>query len=103
MYPNALNRLIAHNVIDGNGRENRGNLTLSGEEAGGEYAEKLRVGLQPGAGNIITNAQARYNIESYFPAQPPTRQPSRPQLRLASTVGELRIYGRVRAPVESSP
>ena len=37
MYPDTQNALIEHNVIDGNGYENRGNVTFSGEEAGGEY------------------------------------------------------------------
>ena len=71
MYPSAQNSLIAHNVIDGNGRENRGNLTFSGEEAGGEYAQSFASSYNRVQWNIITNAQARYNVESYFPERQP--------------------------------
>ena len=71
MYPSAQNSLIAHNVIDGNGRENRGNLTFSGEEAGGEYAQSFASSNNRVQWNIITNAQARYNVESYFPERQP--------------------------------
>lgn len=71
MYPDARNTLIAHNVIDGNGRENRGNLTFSGEEAGGEYPRSFASSYNRVQWNIITNARARYNVESFFPAQQP--------------------------------
>jgi parallel beta helix pectate lyase-like protein len=72
MYPDTQNALIEHNVIDGNGYENRGNVTLSGEEAGGEYDRDYASSNNLLRNNIITNARARYNIDSYFPSLQPS-------------------------------
>jgi Right handed beta helix region len=72
MYPDTQDALIEHNVIDGNASENRGNVTFSGEEAGGEYDRDYASDNNLLRGNIITNSRARYNIESYYP----TIQPS---------------------------
>ena len=72
MYPDTQNALIEHNVIDGNGYENRGNITFSGEEAGGEYDRDYASSNNLLRRNIITNARARYNIDSYYPSRQPT-------------------------------
>ena len=72
MYPDTQNALIEHNVIDGNGYENRGNVTFSGEEAGGEYDRDYASDNNLLRNNIVTNSSARYNIDSYYP----TIQPS---------------------------
>ena len=72
MYPDTQNALIEHNVIDGNGYENRGNVTFSGEEAGGEYDRDYASDNNLLRNNIVTNSRARYNIDSYYP----TIQPS---------------------------
>lgn len=72
MYPDTQNALIEHNVIDGNGYENRGNITFSGEEAGGEYDRDYASSNNLLRRNIITNARARYNIDSYYPSLQPT-------------------------------
>jgi hypothetical protein len=71
MYPDTQDALIEHNVIDGNGYENRGNVTLSGEEAGGEYTRDYASDDNLLRDNIITNSRARYNIDSYFPSIQP--------------------------------
>jgi Right handed beta helix region len=71
MYPDTQNALIEHNVIDGNGYENRGNVTFSGEEAGGEYDRDYASSYNILRRNIISNAWARYNIDSYFPSLQP--------------------------------
>ncbi len=72
MYPDTQDALIEHNVIDGNGYENRGNVTFSGEEAGGEYDRDYASDNNLLRNNIVTNSSARYNIDSYYP----TIQPS---------------------------
>jgi hypothetical protein len=72
MYPDTQNALIEHNVIDGNGYENRGNVTFSGEKAGGEYDRDYASSNNTLRNNIITNARARYNIDSYYPSLQPT-------------------------------
>jgi hypothetical protein len=71
MYPDTQNALIEHNVIDGNGWENRGNVTFSGEAAGGEYSRDYASSNNVLRRNIISNAGARYNIDSYFPSLRP--------------------------------
>jgi len=71
MYPDTQNALIEHNVIDGNGYENRGNVTFSGEEAGGEYDRDYASSNNILRRNIISNARARYNVDSYFPSLQP--------------------------------
>jgi hypothetical protein len=71
MYPDTQNALIEHNVIDGNGAENRGNITFSGEEAGGEYDRDYASSNNVLRRNIISNARARYNIDSYYPSLQP--------------------------------
>lgn len=68
MYPDSQGNLIEYNVIDGNGYENRGNITFSGEVAGGEYSEDYASSNNVLRYNLITNARARYNIDSYFPS-----------------------------------
>ena len=72
MYPDTQYALIEHNVIDGNGYENRGNVTFSGEEAGGEYDRDYASSYNILRRNIISNARARYNVESYYPSLQPT-------------------------------
>ena len=71
MYPDTQNALIEHNVIDGNGYENRGNVTFSGEEAGGEYDRDYASDNNLLRNNIVTNSRARYNIDSYYPTIQP--------------------------------
>jgi hypothetical protein len=72
MYPDTQNALIEHNVIDGNAYENRSNITFSGEEAGGEYDRDYASDNNLLRRNIISNARARYNVESYYPSLQPT-------------------------------
>ena len=71
MYPDTQDALIEHNVIDGNGYENRGNVTFSGEEAGGEYDRDYASDNNLLRNNIVTNSRARYNIDSYYPTIQP--------------------------------
>jgi hypothetical protein len=65
MYPDARSTLIVRNVIDGNGN---GNVTFSGEEAGGEYSRDYASSWDVVTRNAITNARSRYNVESFFPS-----------------------------------
>jgi Right handed beta helix region len=71
MYPDTQNALIEHNVIDGNGYENRGNVTFSGEAAGGEYDRDYASDNNLLRNNIVANSRARYNIDSYYPTIQP--------------------------------
>jgi hypothetical protein len=68
MYPDAQRTLIVRNVIDANGR---GNITFSGEAAGGEYETDYASSGNTVNRNIITNARSRYNVESFFPSLRP--------------------------------
>jgi hypothetical protein len=68
MYPDSQGNVIEHNVIDGNGYENRGNVTFSGEVAGAEYSSDYASSNNVLRYNLITNARRRYNIDSYFPS-----------------------------------
>jgi hypothetical protein len=67
MYPDAQGSLIEHNVIDGNSRAGRANLTFSGEAAGGEYAKPHGSDNNTVLYNVISNAVTRYNVDSYYP------------------------------------
>jgi hypothetical protein len=74
MYPDAQGSLIEYNVIDGNSRASRANLTFSGEAAGGEYAQPHGSDNNTVRYNLISNAVTRYNVDSYYPSGsiPPT-------------------------------
>lgn len=72
MYPDTQYALIEHNVINGNAYENRSNVTFSGEAAGGEYDREYASSNNVLRRNIISNARARYNVESYYPSLQPT-------------------------------
>jgi hypothetical protein len=68
MYPDAQGSLIEYNVIDGNSRAGRANLTFSGEAAGGEYAQPHGSDNNTVRFNLISNAVTRYNVDSYYPS-----------------------------------
>lgn len=68
MYPDAQNTFVTRNVIDGNGH---GNVTFSGERAGGEYPRDMASSRNTLTRNVIANARSRYNIESFFPSLRP--------------------------------
>ena len=89
MYPDTQNALIEHNVINGNGYENRSNVTFSGEAAGGEYDRDYASSNNILRRNIISNARARYNVDSYYPSLQP-RGTSSQKLRLERAVRQLR-------------
>lgn len=61
LYPSAQSMRIAGNVIDGNGQ----GIIFSG--AGGRSSSGNVV-----EGNVIANARARHNVESYYPRGTPT-------------------------------
>jgi parallel beta-helix repeat protein len=67
MYPDAQGSLIEYNVIDGNSKANRANLTFSGEAAGGEYSQPHGSDNNTVRYNLISNAATRYNVDSYYP------------------------------------
>jgi hypothetical protein len=69
MYPDAQHTLIFQNVIDGNGH---GNITLSGEKGGKEYAQDYASSWNRITQNVIANPGSRYNVESFFPSLRPT-------------------------------
>jgi parallel beta-helix repeat protein len=56
LYPNADRTIVRGNILDGNGQ----GVIFSG--VGGSVSEDNVV-----ENNVITNAQLRYNVESYFP------------------------------------
>src|SRR4051812_21915204 len=63
LYPAAMDTLVAHNVIDGNGQ----GILFSGD--GGKSSNDNVV-----EDNIITNSKLRNNVESYYPAGNPIGQ-----------------------------
>ena len=69
MYPDAQRMLVIRNVIDSNGH---GNMTFSGEKAGGEYGQDYASSFNTVTQNVIANAKSRYNVESFFPSRRPT-------------------------------
>ena len=68
MYPDAQSTFVTRNVIDGNGH---GNVTFSGEQAGGEYPQDMASSRNVLTRNVIANARTRYNVESFFPSLSP--------------------------------
>jgi hypothetical protein len=62
LYPNAQGTRIAHNVMDGSS----GGIVLSGESAGGEYAQDYASSGTVIEQNLITNATAEYNVQSWW-------------------------------------
>ena len=101
MYPDTQYALIEHNVINGNAYENRSNVTFSGEAAGGEYDRDYASSNNVLRRNIISNARARYNVESYYPFSAAHGEPRREKLRLERALGQLRRP--LRLPVVEQP
>jgi hypothetical protein len=66
-YPDAQGSLVEYDVIDGNGSDCVGNVTFSGERAGGEYDKPHGSSKNVIRKSLITNARCRYNVESYYP------------------------------------
>jgi hypothetical protein len=66
-YPDAQGSVVEHVVIDGNGGKCRGNVSFSGEAAGGEYRSPHGSARNIVRYSVITNSLCRYNVESYYP------------------------------------
>jgi hypothetical protein len=62
LYPNAQGTRIAHNVMDGSA----GGVIISGESAGGEYSQDYASSGTVIEQNLLTNATAEYNVQSWW-------------------------------------